>query len=103
MPAIPLRAMVPRAPTPAVCSGTERCSTAAATSTWACAWTDGSCGSLDQGYPYDYCLCDGFRLDQGCRGTLAMLGQRQHPALPAGGRTRLPQKRLLFEVSEAMA
>ncbi len=31
--------------------------------------------SLDQGYPYDYCLYDGFRLDQGCKGTLAMLGR----------------------------
>lgn len=27
--------------------------------------------SLDQGYPYDYFLYDGFRLDQGCKGTLA--------------------------------
>ncbi|MFO5453012.1 hypothetical protein ACLBO7_31175, partial [Klebsiella pneumoniae] len=30
--------------------------------------------SLDQGYPYDYCLYDGFRLDPGCESDVAAVG-----------------------------
>ncbi len=56
--------------------------------------------SLDQGYPYDYCLYDGFRLDQGCKGTLAMLGRSGSiRRFLLVGELDCREKRLLFEWS----
>ena len=54
--------------------------------------------SLDQGYPYDYFLYDGFRLDQGCKGTLAMLGRSGSiRRFLLVGELDCREKRLLFE------
>ncbi|EIU1614028.1 TPA: hypothetical protein ACKR1B_004346 [Pseudomonas aeruginosa] len=56
--------------------------------------------SLDQGYPYDYCLYDGFRLDQGCKGTLATLGRSGSiRRFLLVGELDCREKRLLFEWS----
>ena len=60
----------------------------------------GAAALLDQGYPYDYCLYDGFRLDQGCKGTLAMLGRSGSiRRFLLVGELDCREKRLLFEWS----
>ncbi|ABR82049.1 MULTISPECIES: hypothetical protein [Pseudomonas aeruginosa group] len=56
--------------------------------------------SLDQGFPYDYFLHDGFRLDPACKSTLAMLGRSgKVERFLLVGELDCREKRLLFEWS----